>query len=1195
MELSVLCKGPSFAGPLPIKTLRMPVAALPRSGFLRKALLLMRMTSFLLLAFSLQVSANTYSQKVSIHSQDISLEKVFHELNQQTGYSFFWNGHLLDKVRHLSISVRDVPLKEAIETCLAGTSLSYSILEGEKAVFITPRRPAPSSSPQPGAPADSLEMPADHPVHGTVRDSAGNPLEGASVLLEGDGFSKGMATDKKGQFVLGNVPDGSYTLEVSSIGYAKYVKRISVSLSTPALNVTLNPLVSALDETVVIGYGTQTRRELTASVATVNMSKVAEIASPSINDELGGRMPGVFITTDGGGPGAQASIFVRGGNSGNNPPLFVIDGFIRTQTDYMNINPNDIESFNVLKDAEATAVYGSQGANGVIVITTKRGSYNGKPSFNYSFNQIWTQPTTIPKTISSYQSVLATNQAYENVGEAPLYADSIVQHYKNQDEPYVYPNTNWRALLLKKFAEEDRHDFSMTAGNETLRFYGGLSYYYQGSLLKPGSSDANNTRVTYRMNVENNLKKIGLKITAGLDGYVNNDVQPNSQDGPGYYGVFSHIVDLGPTQLAVNQYGLPYYGTGINPLMETGPQAGYINNNQKTFNGILSLDWQLPFFKDVHLKANGNYNMYYGISKSWNAEAPGYDLNSTTPIIKGNPTLSQTDADGTNLDLQYMATYNHSFGKNHVAFTGVYEYIQGKGDTITAARQGYLINVDQFFAGPTANQQGSGSVGQSASQGYVGRLQYNYDEKYFLEGSMRYDGSYLFPPGKQWGLFDGISAGWILTKEKFLDFLQKDNILDFLKVRGSYGTVGNTNGISPYQYLETYSVNSNAYVVGGTPQLGLSYNGLPGTSYSWYSNQSSNIGVDFSLFRSRLSGSFDYFYYVTKGFVVSDTAYAAPLGTGLPVINSNASQRTAGEEVGINWDDHVGKLGYHIGLTYSHYESLYPIYPGETVTQMENPYQRSSGIMNNYYSNNVGANGSSYLNPGGAVTWPTNGLYTSNGQVLNGPLNANNPIPGNGPTNIAAGDVRYADPDGSGIMTSNDWRLEGSNNFAHANYGINLGLNWKGWSLDAQFMGTGNRDIMLGNVIGNYGLVEYPFQLNTWSPTNTGAFLPRNLPSQDWNNGNNWGQSNSGKPNNEYWLVSVRYFRLKSLNLAYDLKNIAALRKLSFFNSAKLFVTGRNLFTLSNSMKYYIDPESDPNGWAYGVQRTFAVGCNLGF
>jgi TonB-linked SusC/RagA family outer membrane protein len=1032
-------------------------------------------------------------------------------------------------------------------------------------------------------------------LRGTVRDSTGSPLEAASVLLKSSRHSAETATDKNGAFILNNVPDGSYTLRISSVGYTVYERLISVGASTKGLTITLNPAFSPLDETVVIGYGTEKRRELTASVATVDISKVAEIASPSINDELGGRMPGVFVTLDGGGPGATASIFVRGGNSGNNPPIFVIDGFIRTQTDYLNINPNDIESFSVLKDAEATAVYGSQGANGVVVIATKKGSYNGKPSFSYTFNEIWTQPTTIPKTISSYQSVVATNQAYENVGQTPPYADSVVQLYKNQQEPYVYPNTNWRKLTLNKFAEEDRHDFSMTAGNDQLRFYGGLSYYYQGSLLKLGNSDANNSRVTYRMNVESNLKKIGLKITAGLDGYVNNNIQPNSQDGTGYYGVFSHIVDLSPTNLAVNQYGLPYYGTGINPLMETGPQAGYLTNDQTTYNAILSFDWQLPFFKDVHLKANGNYNMFFTTSKSWNAEAPGYDLGSTTPIIKGDPTLVQTNGSGNNVDLQYMATYNHSFGKNHIAFTGLYEYIHGNTESITAQRQGYLLPIDQFFAGPTANATASGAAAQTASQGYVGRLQYNYDEKYFVEGSVRYDGNYLFPPGKQWGLFYGISGGWILSKEKFLSFLQDDHIVDYLKIRGSFGTVGNTTGISPYQYLETYTANSNAYVVGGTPELGLAYNGLPSTDYSWYSNQSSNIGVDFSTLKSRLSGNFDYFYYVTKGFVVSDTAYALTLGTALPLINSDASQRTAGEEFGLNWDDKVGNFKYHIGVTYSHYESLYPIYPGETATQMENPYQRSSGVLNNYFSNNVAANSASYLNPGGAVTWPTNGLYTSNGQVLNGPLNPNDPLPGNGPTNIAAGDVRYADPDGSGLMTSNDWRLVGSNNFAHVNYGLNLGLEFKGWSLDAQFMGTGDRDIMLGNVIGNYGLIEYPFQLNTWSPTNTGAFLPRNLPSQNWNNGDNWASGNSGAPNNEYWLVSVRYFRLKSLNLGYDLKKLTALRKSAFFSRAKIFVTGRNLFTVSNSMKYYIDPESNVNGWGYSVQRTFATGVNIGF
>lgn len=1172
MELSIPGKALPFNGLLPSKTLRKPAQSFIKRGFLPKALKIMRMTSVLILAISLHVSADTYSQKISLHCQDIALEKVFTELNQQSGYSFFWNDQGLSKAGHVSIDVKNATLREALDQCLAGTSLTYTVEEPNKAIFITPK-PADPVVELPAA-----LLPVFQPIHGVVKDANGNPLDGATVVVKNATFSKGTATDKNGAFTLSEIPEGTYTLVVSSVGYGSYEKTITMSRSPLSLTVALKQSVSNLDETVVIGYGTQKRRELTAAVATVPMDKIAEIASPSINDEMGGRMPGVFVTTDGGGPGQQAQIFVRGGNGGNNPPLFVIDGFIRSEADYLNLNPNDVSSFVVLKDAEATAVYGSQGGNGVVLVTTKQGR-TGTPSFNYSFNQIWTQPTILPKMLSSYQKAVAIDQAYTSAGLTPPYADSVLQYYKDGSKPYQYPNTNWQQLVLQKFAHEERHDFSVTGGNDVTRYYGGLSYYHQGSIIRTDNNY--NDRVTYRMNVENNLKKIGLKITTALDGYVNTNDQPNSQDG-GYVGIFSQVVNQSPMNLATNQYGLPYSGTNENPLTKIGSQAGYIKNTQRTINGILAFDWAPTFIPGLHLKANGNYNMYNTAYKSWNQTAPGYDLNSTTPIYVANPTLTDSSGNGGTWNLQGMVTYNKSVGKNNFAFTGVYEQIQGNSSVIVAERQNFLFNIDQFFAGPTANQIGYGYSTVSASEGYVGRLQYNYAEKYFLEGSLRYDGSYLFPPDKRFGLFYGLSAGWILTEENFLSFLKEKHIFDYLKVRGSYGLVGTTNGVTPYAYLSTYSIQPNVYVVGGSPQSGLSENQLPSSAFTWYSNASTNMGVDFSTLHNHLSGSFDYFYTATSGFVIADTNYSATLGQTLPYTNSNASQRTAGYELALNYSNKAGDFTYRVGLTYSNYATLFPIYPGENSTQMQNPYTRQSGKTDGYYNFNNGVNSSS-SNFNNGLGYVATGLYGSNGSVLNGPLLA-------GATNVAGGDIEYKDENGDGQINSSDQRLVGTNNFAHANYGFNFSLGYKGWSLDANFMGTGNRDMMLGSVIqGNspQGILIYPYQLNYWTPTNTGATFPRQLPSTADNGNNN-------NVNSTYWLINARYIRLKSLNLSYDLKQLHLLHKVPF-TACKVFVTGRNLFVISNTTKYYLDPESDPSGYGYGVQRTFALGCNLGF
>jgi len=1105
-----------------------------------KFFLTMRLTAFFILATALQVSAKSYSQeKVSVNFENTRLDRALKEVEKISSFHFVYSDLILkDKIK-VTLHAKDIMVEDLVKKLLENTGLTFSVMDNNLVVIKQ---------------AISLN---DIIVNGKITDSKGKPLQGVSVKIVGKNI--GTTTDANGVFSL-NV-SGNDKLEISFVGYETQIIKVD---SRKEINVVMEESVSQLNEVVVIGYGTTTKKDITSSVATVDMAKVSEIASPSINDELGGRMPGVFVTFNGGGPGQQAQIFVRGGNGGNNPPLFVIDGFIRSESDYLNLNPNDVQSLVVLKDAEATAVYGSQGGNGVVIVTTKQGKV-GKPTFNYTFNQIWTQPTNLPNVLGSYAKASATNQAYQNLGLTPPYADSVLQYYKDQSEPYIYPNTNWRKLVLNNFAHEERHDFSLSGGNDAIRYYGGLSYYHQGSIIKTPNNY--NNRVTYRLNIESNLKKIGLKINAGIDGYVNTNVQPNSVDG-GYFGIFSHIVDASPMGVAVNQYGLPYIGAGVdNPLVEISSQAGYSKAVNSTINGILDLDWSVPFVKGLQLEGKSDYTMSNSMDKSWDQTGPEYALGSTTPVYSSLPNLSETDGSGNNWDLQSIIHYNRSFGKNRVDFTGVYERITGGTQSLSASRQSFIIPIDQFFAGPTVNQVGTGAESVSASEGYVGRLQYNYEEKYFLEGSLRYDGSYLFPPDKRFGLFYGLSGGWIPTEEKFLQFLKDDHILDYLKIRGSYGIVGNTNGVSPYAYLSTYNIVSNAYVVGGQPQSGLSENGLASSAFTWYSNKSSNIGLDFTTLENRLSGSLDYYYYVTSGFVISDTAYAVTLGQNLPVTNSNASQRTAGYEFGLNWSDHVGSVKYRVGITYSYYNSLYPLYPGENTTAISNPYSKQSGVLQDYYT----------------TGYVANGLYSSNASVLNGPLLA-------GTNNVAGGDIQYKDINGDGQINSNDIVRIGSSNFPHANYGLTLGMQYKGWSLDANLMGTGNREVTLGSILqGNspQNILVYPFQLDYWSPSNPKSLFPRQLPSSAYN-GNNNNQTST------YWLINARYIRLKSLNLSYDLKRLNFLHEVPF-TQFRVFATGRNLFTISKTMKYYIDPESDPSGWGYSVQRTFALGCNIGF
>ncbi len=1107
-----------------------------------KTMLLMRMIAFFMLASSLQVAARTYSQeKVSVDFKEVRLTEALKQLEKKTAYRFVFSNLLLSDDLLVTVKARNRDSREVLDLLLANTGMSYRIMSGGLVIITTNSIYADTAK-----------------IRGRVTDSKGKPLEKVSVISD---RGKGTSTNAEGEYVI--LAGGKGTLRFSLIGY----QELTVDINKQSrIDVTLVETPENLSQVVVVAYGTTTRKALTTAISTVPMDKVSAIASPSINDEMGGRMPGVFVTTPGGGPGVKSQIFIRGGNSGQNPPLFVIDGFIRSQNDYENLNPADIESFSVLKDAEATAMYGAQGGNGIILVNTRKGSL-GKTSVNYSFNQIWTRPTVLPEKLDSYNRALAINKVYSSEGLTPPYADSVLQYYRDQSKPFVYPNTDWRKAVMRSYAPEQRHDLSISSGTKTLRYYGSLSYYHQGSILKTDNNY--NDRVTYRLNAENTVEKIRLKVLASVDGYVEKNVVPNStvDGGNGYPGIFSLIQNHSPMTLAYNEFGLPYAGTNGNPAQVLDPQSGYNRSTSRILNTILSFDWEAPFLKGLHLRASGNYNMWNTMGKAWSATAPAYNLGSTTPIYGNPPSLTSINGSGATTILQGFVTYHTAFGPHTLDFTGGYEQNKSNNDTVSAQRVNYQILFDQFIAGPTVNMVANGKEARSAYAGYVGRLQYSYASRYFLEGSMRYDGSYLFPPRKRWGFFYGLSGGWVLTEEKFAHPLVEEGIFDFLKLRASYGQVGTTKDVPPYSYLPTYSINPNAWVVGGAPQIGLREGVLPSTSYSWYTHYSTNIGGDFSTLHHKLNGSFEYFYVRTKGYVVPDTSYAVTLGQNLPVINSNAALRKAGYEFNVNWRDKVGGLSYQAGFNFSYYNQLWEIYPGENSVDMSNPYTRYSGTTDSYLT-------TGYL---------FGGYYPNNAALLNGAHIQ-------GASNVAGGDLSYVDANGDGQINSADNRRIGNNSFPHVNYGFTLNLAYKGIYLDAVLMGSGSRSLYMGDVIRGssaQGILVYGFQTNYWTPNNQGAPYPRQLSNPGDNGGNN--NFVSG-----FWLLDARYIRLKSLQIGYDLKTLAGLKNTPF-SQLKVFATARNLFTISKSMKYFIDPESDPNNYGYPVQRTFAVGCNIGF
>ena len=929
------------------------------------------------------------------------------------------------------------------------------------------------------------------------------------------------------------------------------------------INTILQEDAQQLEDVVVVGYGTTTKRKTTSSVATVDVATVASIPTQSISDGLQGRVNGVIMTTSSGSPGSKSQISIRGGGT----PLFIIDGVIRSKNDFENLNPNDISDMSILKDAAATAVYGSTAGNGVVLVATKAG-VSGESKIDYSFNQIWSQPTIIPKKLGSYDRLSALDAIQKAEGQAG-FDPIILQHYKDQTKPYEYPNTDWQKLMLKTVAPEQRHDISYSGGTEKFKVYSSVSYYDQGTILKTDNNY--NKRLTYRLNTISNFKDINLTVRAQLDGFNEKGMTPNSATAGSYYQIFSHIMDKEPMVLAYNEFGLPYNGTVDNPAVELSPLSGYHRSESRVNNALINFDYEAPFMSGLHFKFNLNYNHWASRNKSWNVSAPSYALGSTTAIIGNPPNLSENRGEGSGLNMQWHLTYNQTFGNHGIDFITVYEQNSENNSSVSAERKKYQIIFDQFNAGPTENMLANGGESESGRFGVVTKLGYNYKNRYFIDFSGRYDANDFYPSNKRWGFFPSFSASYILSDEPFMEVLKNKGIFDLLKLRASYGTVGQDNAdFGRYAYIPGYSVNNNAWVINGSLVQGTSEPGtLVSNNYSWYSTVTRNFGIDLATLNNRLNVSADYFFMRTSGYTGADASrYTQPLGINLPPINVDKKAfRREGVEFLLNWKDKLGKnFNYKITATYSYFNTLWEN-ANESDTEIRNPYTRSSGVVGGSY-------GTGYTHQG---------FYQSNQDLLDGPRRIAS-------VNVVAGDLRYEDSNGDGKIDGADFRRIGSNTFPRSNFGITLDIDYKGLYLSTTFAGSGNRDRELGGTVkGNsgQGIFVYDFQRDYWRPDNTNSLFPRQVSSSGINGNNNYVTS-------DFWLLRSGYLRLKFVQVGYDLK-YSLLKNLSGIRQFKVFASGNNLLTWSKSMDYFIDPESDASNYGYPIQRTVSLGVNIGF
>lgn len=990
-------------------------------------------------------------------------------------------------------------------------------------------------------------------VKGTVIEAAtDDPIVGASVQCKGNP-QIGVSTNIDGNFTF-NVPDNETTLVVTYIG----MQPQEVAITTAPILVKMDAATTNLDEIVVVGYGTTSKRKTTSSVSVIKASDIEQVPVPNVSQALAGRAAGLIIQQSGGGLDVGSKISIRGGDT----PLFVIDNVISEEREFNNLNPADIESISVLKDASATAIYGARAANGIIIVTTKHGQ-EGKIKVDYSFNYTLSQPADLPKKLGSYEAAVYQNRGYIYDGLQPTWSDEDLALFQSGADPQGHPNTNWQKVAMRNAAPETRHLLTLSGGSERVKAYAALSYYNQESIYRTNSNQYK--RYNARTNLEFNFKEIGLYVNTSLEAYLTYMRNPSSS----YYYVWSHIQNKKPMEAATNPFGQPYSGTVDNPLVDISSEGGYNKQNNTNVRGTFNARWEVPWVQGLSINAIASYAILSERNKSWNMQAHAYSWEGKPNTIP-MPSLSKTANFYDYYNTQLLANYIRDFGQHNVEATLGVEASGSGYDNNSLSRSQYVLDVDQIGAGPVSTAKNSAEDGvQWRRASVIFRAHYDYAARYLAEFALRHDGTDNLPKSNRWGTFYSGSLGWAISEEDFYKESKAYDYLNILKLRASYGEIG-LDDVARYAYLTSYGLNATGAYLGGNWYQTFNEGALPSPDLKWYTQRDFNLGLDFALLNSAISGSVDYFYKSTKGYLASpsNVGYTSPLGLALPQVKSNGESRRRGVDFTLMYNGHAGDFSYSIGGNFTIYDERWNINPYESEANLKNPYKRTTQVgayLGNYYKNL--------------------GYYQNYEDVLNSPKR-------NGSSNIMAGDLKYFDFNGDGKIDGDDQYRMGNGSAPRCNYGINADVRWRGLYLSMLWQGATSYDMYLDNILmggnSNYLPVIYEFQKDIWAPDNRDALYPRAHQSASMTGSNNF-------VGTDFWFVDAKYIRLKSLSIGYDFKH-KLLKNVNWLSKCSVSLSGYNLLTFSPAKKWGLDPESgSANGYTYPVSRVYTISLNVGF
>lgn len=1123
----------------------------------------MKISTALLLVGALgSYAGNVHSQsaKVNLQMDQVSLNQILNEIESQTNYMFLYNNHV-NVDRTTSIHAKDESVSKVLSIILEGTDIKYE-LAGEHIILTNGNAKTTSAVVQ------------KKTIKGKVIDAQGEAIIGANVRIKGT--SIGTITDIDGNFTLEVTPNS--VIEISYIGYVS--QEVNVKGNTP-ITVKLIEDNKTLKEVVVVGYGVQKKVNLTGSVASISSNDLKDKVQTDVLSTLQGTVPGVTIISR---PGQDATINFRGrGNWGSSAPLYVIDGAIADAAFFSNLDPNSIENISFLKDASSAAIYGSRAAYGVVLVTTKQGA-EGKTNISYSGMVGMKTPTYKLDLVDSWDYAELYNEALYNSnpsgGTHQGFSEKEIQLFKDGSQPDLYPNTDWMDLMFDDWAFTTKHSLNVSGGSPKLRYFAGLGYVQDNENLK----NRDISRYNLNLNIHSELNK-WLTFKGGVK-YIQ-----RNKDIKGSMPSFNNMLIVPSTFVAKQSNG--EWGSveagheASSTFAGNNPLRAYSTNDWTKFkieHSMYELALDIKPIKDIILSGQMTYNTYQYKDKYYTAlkdEIPSF-LNPGKTIGGTGNTINSMKVKWLNSNLlTYTGTaqYNLALGAHQVTVLGGVSYEHYQNESLKASRQDFPADTfEDLSAGST-----SGSLYQNDSEmqeykmfSYFGRVNYAFKDRYLFEANFRADASSRFHKNNRWGYFPSFSAGWRLSEEQFM--AKTRHYIDNLKIRASYGTLGNINNVGNYDYFPAYGGNSY-YPFDNSLSKVMGEIKPANASLSWEKVALMNFGVDFSLWNGLLSGTAEYYLKNTSDILL---AYNVPFEVGIAQSQSPsqnvAKVRNRGFELALSHRNQIKKFSYNIGANFS-------INSNKIV---------DLASSNNIINNLSGGHGvAKYIlkegeSIGSFYGFKSDGLYTQEEIDAGRYYKYGGIIPNAGDTKfVPQRDIAWKEE-----INDDDRTIIGCE-VPKFTYGINLSMNYANFELSAFGQGVSGADVAFEvyQVHPFFHGQDNPrkYHLGRWTTSNPNphANYPRIYTANDPHTAYN-------RAFNEYQVFDADYFRLKTLTLGYNIPK--SLINQWGITSLKFYITGENLLTLRADKKMKdFDPETAGSTIQALGTKSLAFGVNLSF